>query len=120
MRLSNCEVEMNGRTFPKNTSFLTALHCLHLSPEYFPEPEKFKPDRWIDNTSLYLPFGDGPHNCPGQKMALIEMKVVLVHLLAKFRLSMKPQELVFVQSITRGLKNGLWIDFESRNELTSQ
>lgn len=44
---------------------------LHHDPEYFPEPEKFIPERFGDENKqsiqpyTYLPFGDGPRNCIG-------------------------------------------------------
>lgn len=37
------------------------------NPKYFPEPERFNPDRWNDSKNLtnfsYSPFSGGPRNC---------------------------------------------------------
>lgn len=44
---------------------------LHRDPEYFPEPEKFNPDRFNEQNIgkltpyTYIPFGYGPRNCLG-------------------------------------------------------
>lgn len=46
------------------------LMGLHRDPQYYPEPDRFDPDRFEGNnfkpTSTYLPFGDGPRICIGK------------------------------------------------------
>lgn len=47
---------------------------LHKDPEYFPDPEKFDPERFNEETKsrrpnyVYLPFGDGPRVCIGKSL----------------------------------------------------
>lgn len=55
---------------PKGSSVIIPVYSLHYDPEYFPEPEKFKPERFITEKGnirhgTYLPFGDGPRICVG-------------------------------------------------------
>ena len=65
--------------------------ALHHSEECFPDPWKFDPDRFLpenrDNIikSTYLPFGDGPRDCIGRRFAIAEIKVLLAHILPRFR-----------------------------------
>lgn len=65
-------------------------------PKYFPEPEIFKPERFLENKetecnlNAYFPFGLGPRMCIGNRFALLETKVMLIHLLA--RCNLKPCE----------------------------
>ena len=52
------------------------VYALHHDPQYFPEPEKFDPERFSDGNKdrikpfTYLPFGSGPRNCTGKKHIL--------------------------------------------------
>jgi cytochrome P450 len=65
---------------------------MHYNPKYFPEPEKFIPERFLksSNTEIvpfsYIPFGGGPRVCIGQRFAMIEMKIAMAKLLAKFKI----------------------------------
>lgn len=113
-RVSTCDVTVLGHNFSSGVPFVCALGIVHKSSEFYPNPETFDPDRWDSSSAPYFPFGDGPHNCPGQKMAMIEMKVVLAHLISAYKLKWKEQDLKFDFSITYGLKHGLMIDFEIR------
>jgi cytochrome P450 len=67
-----------------------------LDERYFPDPEKFDPDRWLADTSrapnaksttrVSMPFGAGPRLCPGRYLALLEMKMAMAMLLGSFSL----------------------------------
>lgn len=64
---------------------------LHRDAQHYPEPDKFLPDRFIDekyaNTDdMYMPFGAGPRNCVAFRMGLLVSKVAIVLLLANFKL----------------------------------
>lgn len=62
----------------KGTPIIIPLYAIHQDPEYYPEPEKFNPDRFSDeavkqrDAMAWLPFGDGPRNCIGMKNNYIE------------------------------------------------
>lgn len=64
---------------------------IHNNPEYWPNPSKFDPDRFLPEdlkdlkSLIYLPFSSGPRNCIGQKFALVVIKTVLTELLRKWR-----------------------------------
>nr|KAJ3421783.1 Thromboxane-A synthase [Polyrhizophydium stewartii] len=105
------------------SEILLSVSQTHTNPEYWPEPERFNPDRWDGlkpQPGTYLPFGDGPMNCIGQKLALIEIKtscaaIVMIKLLARFNLDLVPeQKLDIISTLTTGLKHGLKVKLTRR------
>ncbi|PSN52374.1 hypothetical protein C0J52_06738 [Blattella germanica] len=73
-------------------NLLIPILGLHRDPKYYPEPENFDPERFSDenkhkiNPSTYLPFGVGPRSCIGNRFALMETKMAMVHMLSKFNI----------------------------------
>lgn len=66
------------------------LYAFHHDPKYFEKPEKFDSERFLGerkkhtvNNGAYMPFGFGPRMCIGFRFALMETKVLLLHLLAR-------------------------------------
>lgn len=67
------------------------IFALHRDPKYFPEPERFDPERFNNKNKIYikpytyLPFGSGPRNCIESRFALLEAKALMFYLLSKFK-----------------------------------
>ena len=67
-------------------------HGIHRDPEYYPNPDKFDPERFSDENKdsirpyTYMPFGLGPRNCIGSRFALLEIKSLLFKLLLNFEI----------------------------------
>lgn len=83
-----------GYRIPKGTQLVFPTLVLGRMKEYVDDPETFKPDRWLKQTSddnnlhpfASLPYGHGPRMCLGRRFADLEMQVLLCKLLRKYRL----------------------------------
>uniref|UniRef100_G3ML23 Cytochrome P450 n=1 Tax=Amblyomma maculatum TaxID=34609 RepID=G3ML23_AMBMU len=74
-----------GIRVPKDSIVSVPVYAMHRDPEFFPDPEEFIPERFSDQNSgsirpySYLPFGAGPRNCVGMRLALQTVKLALLH-----------------------------------------
>ncbi|XP_053834526.1 thromboxane-A synthase isoform X4 [Vidua macroura] len=117
------DCEVLGQHIPAGAVIETAVGHLHHNPEFWPEPEKFIPERFTEEAKkeqhpfAYLPFGAGPRGCLGMKMGLLETKITLLRILQKFRFKTCPETEIPLQlksKATLGPKNGVYIMLESR------
>jgi len=76
-------------TIPPDVIVIVDAYWLHHDPAIYPEPEAFRPGRFLDGAPehAFLPFGGGAHRCLGASLAQLEMKVVLRALLERFELA---------------------------------
>jgi len=84
--------EGEGLKIPSGVNIRFPIYVLHHNPEYWPEPELFKPERFLKENSsslvpyAWVPFGSGPRACIGERFAMTEIKIAMVKMLQKFRL----------------------------------
>ncbi|XP_075155820.1 putative cytochrome P450 4s3 [Haematobia irritans] len=74
---------------PKGASVSILSYVVHRDENYYPEPEKFMPSRFLKNDKdqhpfSFVAFSAGPRNCIGQKFAMLELKCSLSSLLRNF------------------------------------
>jgi cytochrome P450 len=79
-------VELLGHELPAGVTVAPSIHLVHRDPVIYPEPERFLPERFLDEppgTYTWIPFGGGVRRCLGAAFAQFEMSVVLRELLRR-------------------------------------
>ncbi|NXF72909.1 CP3AD protein, partial [Sclerurus mexicanus] len=103
------DVEINGVIIPKGTVVTIPPYVLHRNPEYWPEPDEFRPERFSKENKesidpyTYLPFGAGPRNCIGMRFALLTLKVAIVSLLQHFTFQTCKETQIPIKLSSQGL-----------------
>lgn len=96
--------------------YIDVIH-IHMNPEFFPEPEKFMPERWTNGQAeplANMTFGRGPRICIGKRFAEIELKILITAILSRYILlpSEKMEPMKFDPRklfVTVFPLNGIWI-----------
>ncbi|CAG8741109.1 641_t:CDS:2, partial [Funneliformis caledonium] len=98
MRAATFDTEIGGYKIKKETTVFTNFTGIHYHKDYWVEPEKFNPDRFLKNgdhkivKNSHLPFGGGIRICPGRHWAMGNMKILLVRILTKFEINLADPE----------------------------
>jgi cytochrome P450 len=88
-RQANQPVSLGGYDLEADTVVIGSIYLNHRRPDIYPEPEKFKPDRFLERQFSpyeFIPFGAGSRRCIGTALAQFEMKLVLATLLSQLKL----------------------------------
>ncbi|XP_078603293.1 cytochrome P450 2D6-like [Branchiostoma floridae x Branchiostoma japonicum] len=85
------EVKVQGYHISMGTWVLANLHSLHTDPAYWPDPDRFDPERFLDaegnvinNPKSFMPFGGGRRACLGEQLARMELFLFFSTLLQSF------------------------------------
>jgi cytochrome P450 len=114
---------IGGYTVPKRSIVVACQWVTHRDPRYFPDPERFDPERWTPETKearpkfSYFPFGGGPRVCIGEGFAWMEGVLVLAAMARRWRLRLsEDRPVVPAPSITLRPKGGIRMWLEARRE----
>jgi cytochrome P450 len=105
---------LDGYLVPAGSIVIISPGVIHRDARYFPEPDRFLPERWSAEfkASLppfaYLPFGGGARRCIGDQFAWMELLLVVSTIAQRWKLRLVPGHPVLPQPVvTLRLKHGL-------------
>ncbi|XP_029341236.1 cytochrome P450 4C1-like [Acyrthosiphon pisum] len=113
---------IGDHTILPGTSIFINVFALHRNEKHFENPEKFDPDRFLEENKkdrhrfAFVPFSAGSRNCIGQKFAMIVLKIAVATLIKTYRVkSIDPEEkLGLVGEIVLNALNGIHVTLEER------
>ncbi|KZS14706.1 Uncharacterized protein APZ42_020055 [Daphnia magna] len=119
------DLKAGNFTLPKGMTVFLNIHAAHHNPDHYPDPESFKPERFLPENSIgrhpyaFVPFSAGPRNCIGQKYAMYELRVVLANLLRWFQFSVSDQSapLETTMLLMLKFKNGAHLNISRRSNI---
>ena len=110
--------ELGPYQLQKGTWVVMSAYVTHRIPEVFPEPYKFKPDRWqtIHPSSYeFMSFSAGPRYCIGQSLAMMQLKIAMSMILQRYSFTLKPGAVVDSAGMNSiRAKNGLPMTVSAR------
>lgn len=118
--IDDCKI---GRyTIPAGSTILMSQYLVHRDPRFFPEPERFNPERWnIDRrTNLprfsYFPFGGGPRSCIGEPFAWTEGILAIATIARKWEMKLESgHQIALKPLVTLRPKYGMCMKLIQRN-----
>jgi cytochrome P450 len=118
VRKLTAPAEIGGYEMPTGTFVLPAIAALHYREDIFPEPEEFRPERFLDgkvDNYAWIPFGGGVRRCIGAAFAEYEMRIALRAIFERADLSApdpKPEK-VKIRNITLAPGKGARVVLDS-------
>lgn len=108
-------------TLPAQSIVLPCQAVTHHDPRFWPDAERFDPDRWTPEAETarprfsFFPFGGGPRICIGEQFAWMEGVLLLAVIAQRWRLRLAPDQVVATQPIvTLRPRYGMRMRVESR------
>jgi cytochrome P450 len=108
------DVSIGPYRLRKGTMVFFSQYIVQRDPKWFPEPERFVPERFTPAAKAgrprfaYFPFGGGGRQCIGESFAWMEATLALVTLVQRWRVELVQDQKIELQpKITLRPKNGI-------------
>ncbi|CAJ0845503.1 5616_t:CDS:2 [Entrophospora sp. SA101] len=113
----------NSLLLKSNTTILYPIPLLHENPNFFENSLEFKPSRFATTTntikpSTYCPFGFGARICPAERLALLDVKMMICLIFQKFNveLAMNLNDVQKEEKFAIMAKNDILVKLTLRNK----
>jgi cytochrome P450 len=100
------DTTIGGTRIPKRHIVLISMYTTHRDQRFFPEPDTFRPERWLDGLEkrlprgAFIPFGMGSRKCVGASFAMMEATLLLATIARRWRFELAAREIGTHPSIT--------------------
>jgi cytochrome P450 len=115
------DVNVDGHIIPKGSYVHVSQFLMHRDPRYFPEPERFDPERWTSEATAarprfsYFPFGGGGLQCIGEGFAWTQALLVIATLASRWRMQLVPGHRIELEpQVTLRSRYGMPMTLERR------
>jgi cytochrome P450 len=121
-RETTAPITLGGQPIPAGATILASQWVTHRDGRFFPQPERFMPERWLSENPqrprlAFFPFGAGPRMCIGESFAWMEGVLVLATIAQhwQFRLT-RPDRITPQPGVTLRIRGGLPMQAQRRND----
>ncbi|CAH2979172.1 unnamed protein product [Chilo suppressalis] len=112
----------------KGVNIVIPVQALHMDAKYWDDPDEFRPERFhpenfgATQKMVYFPFGEGPRNCIGSRLGLMQSMAGLAAILSKFTVEPAPETVRYPQispksNIIQSITGGLPLMFRERKQV---
>jgi cytochrome P450 len=115
------DYSFGGHLVPAGSIVMASQRVMHMDARFFPEPQRFDPERWTASSRAtrpqysYFPFSAGPRACAGEEFAELQDALVLGVLLVQWKAALIPgQTLEQVPQKSDAPSHGIRMTLERR------
>lgn len=121
-QVSSDNFYLNGFKLKKGSIIVVPVYAMHRNPNWYPEPEEFQPERWLNGSTdglqklAFMPFGGGKRVCIGEHFSRYELMTLLASIYRNKRSSIPEghtQPGIF-PAVTLRPTNDMYINFTLR------
>jgi cytochrome P450 len=123
-RQATKDCKIGDYVIPAGSSILMSQYLMHHNPLYFPEPERFDPERWNPQEKAkrprfsYFPFGGGVRSCIGETFAWMEGILIIATIARRWKMRIMPGHPIVLQPlVTLRPKYGMQMRLIDRNNV---
>lgn len=114
-------------TIDPGVKIVIPVMAMQNDEKYFYNPKEFDPDRFLDenvkniNKYVYMPFGEGPRSCIGERLGRMQSLAGLAAILQKFRVepsksSVQHPKVLATSNVVQSIKHGLPLRIVKRDD----